>query len=389
MRREGSNHVASTKNTVIDAEERAALGELAFTIGAKYAAHSFGDREATRRQWLEVCKAGFAGISIPEEYGGAGSIADLMFVSERLAAGGFPALKLTIQTAVAGAVIARHASDEQRKKWLPGLADGSVTFCFALTEPGAGSNSARLQTKARRAPGGGWLISGQKTYISAVDDSDMMFLVARDAESGGLSLFAFPLPIDGMDKQIVDVMVRVGDHQWTVYFDDVRLPDDALIGRPGEANKALFDALNPERLIVAAQAVGIARWCLRQAAEYANTREVFDGPIGVYQAVQHPLAEAYVEVEAAWLLIEKGCAAFEAGERGAGLLCNMAKLKACDAGLQAASSALQVFGGSGYTAETMMFDRFAYLRLLRSVPVARELVLNHVAMAGLGLPKSY
>lgn len=372
----------------IDADERKQIAELAFALGARYEERAFSDLDAARAQWADICQAGLAAVSMPAAHGGAGNMEDLCLVAERLAAGGFPAGRLTISTAIAGAVIGRHGTPEQRERWLPGIADGSIRFCFAITEPGAGSNAAKMTTRARRADDGGWTISGQKTYISAVDDSDVMLVVVRDGESGGFSLLALDLPCAQLELQRVGVTVSVMDLQWSVFFDDVRVPADALIGRAGGGARALFDGLNPERLIVAAQAVGIGRWCLARAVRYANERVVFDVPIGQHQAVQHPLAEALIELEAAWALVERGARAYDAGEE-AGLASNIAKVKACDAGLRAADAALQAFGGSGFTDETLMFDRFGYLRLLRSVPVARELALNHIAVAGLRLPRSY
>jgi alkylation response protein AidB-like acyl-CoA dehydrogenase len=371
----------------IGPEERDALAELAFSLGAKYQDRSFADVQAARRHWDDVCAAGLPAISLPAQYGGAGDIADLLLVAERLAAGGYPAGKLTISTAVSGAVILRHGNEKQKQEWLPAIGDGSLRFCFALTEPGAGSNAARMTTKATRTESG-WRLNGEKTYISAADDSDVMLIVARDAESGGFSLFSLPLPCDRIQLQQVGVTVGATENQFTVFLDDVELGDDALIGTAGEGGRALFDGLNPERLIVAAQAVGIGRWCLAKAAEYAGQRVVFDVPIGQHQAVQHPLAEALIELEAAWAMVQLGAAAYQSGENS-GLACNMAKVKACDAGLKAADAALQCFGGSGFTDETLMFDRFGYLRLLKTAPVSRELALNQIATAGLGLPKSY
>lgn len=371
----------------LTAEERDELGQLAFDLGARYQHRRFGDLEASRAHWQEVCAAGLPAVSLPTRYGGAGSVADLLLVAERLAAGGYPAGKLTISTAIAGAVIGRHGTDAQRDAWLPAIGDGSLRFCFALTEPDAGSNSAKITTTARRTDTG-WQLDGQKTYISAVDDSDVMLVVAKDAVSGGFSLLALPLPCSQLQLQPVNVMVGVGERQWSVFFDQVQLGPDAMVGNPGEGSKALFDGLNPERLIVAAQAVGIGRWCLARAAEQARQRVVFEVPIGQHQAVAHPLAEALIELEAAWALVERGAATYQAGGN-AGLICNMAKVKACDAGLRAADAALQVFGGSGFTDETLMFERFGYLRLLKSTPVSRELALNQIAVAGLKLPRSY
>ena len=371
----------------IGPDELREIAELAFALGAKYEDRPFSDIEAGAEQWRELCEVGLSAVSLPSEYGGVGGMTELCLVAERLAAGGFPAGKLTISTAIAGCVIARHGNAEQRARWLPGIADGSKRFCFAITEPGAGSNAARMTTLARRTAEG-WSLSGQKTYISAVDHSDVMLVVARDRESGGFSLFALPLPCEALELQKVGVMVGTAENQWSVFFDDVALPADALFGEPGRGARALFDGLNPERLIVAAQAVGIGRWCLAKATAYARERVVFDVPIGAHQAVQHPLAESLIELEAGWALVERGARLYDAGEE-AGVASNIAKVKACDAALKAADSSLQAFGGSGFTDETLMYDRFGYVRLLRSVPVARELALNHIATAGLGLPRSY
>ncbi|MBN9099852.1 MULTISPECIES: acyl-CoA dehydrogenase family protein [unclassified Pseudonocardia] len=368
-------------------EERAALADLAFRIGATYAGRSLGDEKAAEEQWRDIGRAGLAAVSLPESHGGGGDMADLCLVVERLAAGGYPAPKLTISTAVAGSILARHGTPEQRDRWLPGIGSGELRFCFAITEPGAGSNSANLATRAERTATG-WRVTGEKTYISAVDSSDVMVLVARDAASGGLSLLSIDLPDDRLALTPVDVHVPVAENQWTVFLDGVDLPADALIGEPGRGMRAVFDGLNPERLVVASQAVGIGRWCLARAAAYANERVVFDVPIGSHQAVAHPLAESYVALEAAWALVGRAARLYSGGGQ-AGLESNVAKIAACDAGLKAADAALQSFGGSGFTGESMMFDRFAYLRLLRSVPVSREMALNHVATAGLGLPRSY
>lgn len=369
------------------AAERAELARLAFALGAKYADRSLGDERAAEQQWRDLSRAGLPAVSLPEEHGGAGDIADLCLVVERLAAGGYPAPKLTISTAVAGGIIARHGSPEQRRRWLPGIGAGETRFCFAITEPGAGSNSANLATRAERV-GGGWRVTGEKTYISAVDSSDVMVLVARDADSGGLVLLAIDLPDSRLALHRVDVHVPVAENQWTVFLDGVDVAADAVIGEPGRGMRAVFDGLNPERLVVAAQAVGIGRWCLDRATTYAGQRVVFDVPIGSHQAVAHPLAEAYVALEAAWALVGDAARLYSGGGQ-AGLESNVAKIAACDAGLKAADAALQAFGGSGFTDESMMFDRFGYLRLLRSVPVSREMALNHVATAGLGLPRSY
>lgn len=367
--------------------EQREIGEVAFALGERYADRRFDDHEASLAQWDDLREAGLTGLSLPEEHGGAGGMLDLCIASERLAAGGFPAAKLVISTSIAGTVIARHGTEAQRARWLPGIAAGTTRFCFAFTEPEAGSNANRLRTRLT-GPAGAMRLSGQKTYISALESSEAMIVVAADPQRGGLTLVVLPLPCEGLTHHPVRMSAPSFEQQWHVFYDDVAIPEDGVLGEPGAGARTLFDGLNPERLIVASQAVGVGRWCLARAAEYASQRVVFDVPIGAHQAVQHPLAEALIATEGAWLLVARGARLHDAGAP-AGLESNMAKIAACDAGLAAADQALQCFGGSGYTEDTMMLQRFTYMRLLRTVPVARELALNHVATAGLGLPRSY
>jgi alkylation response protein AidB-like acyl-CoA dehydrogenase len=366
--------------------EQRAIADLAFELGQKYAERRFDDHGASLAQWDDLAASGLTGLSVPEEYGGAGGMFELILAAERLSAGGYPAAKLVIATAIAGSILARSGSPEQKQRWLPGVAEGTTRFCFGFTEPGAGSNARNLRTTAEKTDGG-WRIRGEKTYISALESSDAMLLVAKDVASGGLSVFAFPLPQEGVSWTQVNVEAPAFEFQWSVFF-DFEVSEEALLGTPGGGGKALFDGLNPERLIVAAQGVGIGRWSLERAREYAANRVVFDVPIGTHQAIQHPLAEALIAVEGAWLLLERACHLYDGGEQ-AGVESNMAKIAACDAGLKAADRALQTFGGSGYTDETMILQRFTYMRLLQTIPVARELALNHIATAGLGLPRSY
>lgn len=369
-------------------DEQRAIAEVGFALGERYARRAFDDHEASLAQWEDLSASGMTALSIPAEYGGDGGLLELCILSERLAAGGYPAAKLVIATAIAGCVIARNGSAEQRAHWLPQIASGRMRFCFALTEPSAGSNTRKLRTLAARQDGGRWRLRGEKTFISALESSDAMLAVARNPESQRLLLFALELPNDALAMQRVAVEAPAFEYQWSVFFDGLELTDDQLIGGVDGGEKALFDGLNPERLVVAAQAVGVGRWCLANATQYARERSVFETPIGAHQAVQHPLAEAYIQLEAAWALTVNAAARYDAGEQ-AGLESNVAKIAACDAGLYAADRALQTFGGAGYTRDTGILQRFVYMRLLRSIPVARELALNHVATSGLRLPRSY
>jgi alkylation response protein AidB-like acyl-CoA dehydrogenase len=369
-------------------DEQQALASVAFDLGKRYEDRRFDDLQATAEQWSLAQQTGITGLSIPQEYGGEGDLFDLCLAIERMAAGGLPCGRLAVSQGVAASILSRHGTEEQRNSWLPRIADGTARFCFALTEAGAGSNFNRITTSARRVKDG-WAISGEKTYISAIDDSEAVVVAAKDADSGGITLFLLPLPNPGISLTPVVLEVPTFERQWTVYFDSVTVGDDAVVGVVGAGGKALFDGLNPERLAVAAQAIGMGRWSLTKAIAHAQTRVVFDVPIGQHQAVQHPLAEAWVQLEGAWLMTHRAALAAAAGAAGSGVLCNAAKIAACDAGLAAADASLQAFGGSGFTNESMVYQRFAHLRLNQTVPVARALALNHIASSALGLPRSY
>ncbi|WP_067650828.1 acyl-CoA dehydrogenase family protein [Nocardia harenae] len=369
-------------------QEQQALAELGYELGKRFEDRRFDDLAATAEQWELVRKAGITGLAIPPRYGGDGDLFDLCLAIERIAAGGLPCGRLVISQGVAASILAGHGSDAQRAEWLPRIADGSARFCFAMTEAGAGSNLNRMKTRARRTAEG-WSISGEKTYISAIDDSEAVVLAAKDEETGGITLFLLPLPHPGIALTPVELELATFERQWTVHLDNVSVGADAVVGTVGAGNKALFDGLNPERLAVAGQAIGMGRWSLAKGIEHAKSRVVFDVPIGQHQGVQHPLAEAWVRLEAAWMLTQRAAEAAAAGIAGAGTMCNAAKVAACDAGLAAADAALQAFGGSGFTSESMVYQRYAHLRLNQTVPVARELALNHIASSALGLPRSY
>ncbi|NKQ58045.1 acyl-CoA dehydrogenase family protein [Amycolatopsis sp. K13G38] len=358
------------------------IAELVLGIGRKYEGLPLDDLTAAESLREDLAAADIAGLSLPEEYGGSGTLAELCQAIEAVGLTGMTAPGLLLSTGVVGRILAEHGTAVQKAALLPGIATGEVRFCFALTEAESGSNPMRMRTTAVRE-GDDWIIRGEKTYISAVDHATHMLLVTRAADA--LTLFVVELPAERVTKTPVTVYVPVAERQWTLHFDDLRLPATAVIGEPGQGGKALFTGLNAERLAVAAQSIGLGRWCLAKAVEHARSREVFGVPIGAHQAVQHPLADAHIALESAAAVLWRA-----AGERDdRGTACTIAKIAACDAGLQAADAALQTFGGSGYTDETQVYQRFAFLRLAKSIPVTRELALNHVATAALGLPRSY
>ena len=276
-------------------------------------------------QWEELAASGLTGLSLPEEFGGGGGMLELCIACERLAAGGYPAAKLIVSTAMAGTMIARHGTPEQQERWLPGIASGRNRFCFAFTEPEAGSNANNLLTTATPT-GNGFSVTGAKTYISALESSETMIVVARDAESGGLTLLVLPTPCENVGdagarrragvRAPVERVLRRRSRAGS------RCPGRAGQGRAGAVRRAQPRA--PRRRLAGRRS---GRWSLDKATAYAKERVVFDVPIGTHQAVQHPLAESLIGLEAAWGLTEAAARLFDTGEP-AGLESNMAKIAA-------------------------------------------------------------
>jgi alkylation response protein AidB-like acyl-CoA dehydrogenase len=379
---------------------RAAVASIASGFGPQYYAQHAAAGTPCDELWTKLGEAGFIGVNIPAEYGGGGGgLTELALVCEELGAQGTPLLLLVVSAAISAEVITRFGTDEQRTTWLPGLAAGTTKVVFAITEPDAGSNTHRLSTTATQ-DGDQWVLRGTKYYISGVDEADAMLVVARTgpAASGtspgggdsgtSLSLFLVPTDSPGLERQVLPVDLLLPEKQFTLYFDDVRVGPEALIGQPGEGFRQVFHGLNPERITGAAQCVGIARYVLATAARYARERQVWDAPIGTHQGVAHPLARAKIDTELAALMIRKACWQHDHGEP-AGEAANMAKYAAAEAAIAAADAAMQTHGGNGFATEYGLLPYWGSARLLRVAPVNREMILNYVAQHSLGLPRSY
>jgi alkylation response protein AidB-like acyl-CoA dehydrogenase len=367
---------------------RAAVGAIAAPFGgAYYAEHARAGAECTEL-WHALGDAGFTGVNIPEEYGGGGGgLVELALVCEEIAAQGAPILLLLVTHAIAAEVLVEYGTDEQRKEWLPGLASGRRKVVFAITEPGAGSNTHELSTRARRV-GDEWVVTGEKYYISGVDEAEALLLVARTGDEGRLSLFLVPTDAPGLQKTVLPVDVMLPEKQFTLHFDEVRVPASALVGAEGQGFRQVFHGLNPERITGAALGVGIARYALSRAARYATDREVWGTPIGAHQGVAHPLAKAKIETELAALMTRMAAWQHVHGEP-AGEASNMAKYAAAEAAIAACDAAMQTHGGNGVSQEFGLLPYWGLARLLRIAPVNREMVLNFVAQHSLGLPRSY
>jgi alkylation response protein AidB-like acyl-CoA dehydrogenase len=376
---------------------RREVARLASGYGREFFVAQARSGGKTTDLWLDMGKHGYLGVALPEEYGGGGGgIGDLAAVCEELAAQGCPLLMMIVSPAICGTVINRFGTTEQKQRWLPSIADGTLTMAFAITEPDAGSNSHKITTTARRE-GDGWLLKGRKIYISGVDESGAVLVVARteDAKTGRLKpcLFVVPTDAPGFEYQPIEMEIVSPEKQFTVFIDDVRLPPDALVGDSANTDAGiaqLFAGLNPERIMAASFASGLARFALDKATDYVKGREVFDAPIGSHQAVAHPLAQSRIEIELARLMTQKAAALYDAGDdMAAGEAANMAKYAAAEAACAAADRAVQVHGGNGITTEYGMAGLLVAARATRIAPVSREMILNFVGSYTLGLPKSY
>jgi alkylation response protein AidB-like acyl-CoA dehydrogenase len=373
---------------------RKAVAELGKRYGHSYTAPRARAREPLSELWAEAGKSGFLGLNLPEQYGGGGAgMYELALVCEELNVAGCGLLMMVVSPAINGTIIARYGTEEQKQRWLPGIADGTITMAFAITEPDAGSNSHRITTTARR-DGSDWLLTGRKYYVSGVDHAQAILIVARteDAKTGRLkpALFVFPTDTPGFEYTAIDMDVVMPDKQFMLYMDDVRVPADSLVGEEDAALAQLFAGLNPERIMASAGSVGMGRYALDKAVAYANQREVWGKPIGTHQGLSHPLAKCKVELELSKLMMQKAASLYDSGDdMGAGEAANMAKYAAAEASIACVDQAVQTHGGNGLAHEYGLGNLLIGARVARIAPVSREMILNFVAQFSLGLPKSY
>ena len=341
-----------------------------------------------------LTEAGFLGALVPEEYGGGGaSLTEASVILEEVSASGGNPSACHAQMYIMGTLL-RHGSEEQKQRYLPGIAAGTLRLqAFGVTEPGAGSETTRIRTRAERVPEG-WRINGQKIWTSRALYSDLMILLARttpydelDKKTEGLSVFIFDMrDLPGLTIKPIRTMMN---HNTTeVFFDDVVIPADSLIGEEGRGFRYILDGMNAERILIAAECIGDGRFLLDRAVAYANQREVFGGPIGANQGVQFPLAKAYAQLCAANLVRFDAAAKFDSGQKCAAEA-NMAKLLASEASWAAANASLDAHGGFGFAVEYDIERKFRETRLYQVAPINNNLVLAYLGQHVLGLPKSY
>ncbi|MBY0442098.1 MAG: acyl-CoA/acyl-ACP dehydrogenase [Mycobacteriaceae bacterium] len=376
---------------------RQAVAALAANYGQQYFLEKARAHQHTTELWNEAGKLGFLGVNLPEQYGGGGAgMYELSLVMEEMSAAGCGLLMMVVSPAINGTIISKFGTDEQKSRWLPGIADGSLTMAFAITEPDAGSNSHKITTTGRR-DGSDWILSGQKVYISGLDQAQAVLVVSRIVNDTGTktaslkpALFIVPTDAPGFTYTPIEMELISPERQFQVFIDEVRLPADALVGSEDAAIAQLFAGLNPERIMGAASSVGLGRFAVSKAVDYVKTRKVWSTPIGAHQGLSHPLAQNHIEIELAKLMMQKAATLYDYGDdAGAAEAANMAKYAAGEATARAVDQAVQSLGGNGLTQEYGVAALLATSRLSRIAPVSREMVLNFVAQTSLGLPRSY
>ena len=370
-------------------------GQLAQTYDNTYWLEHAREHKFPQEMFQQIADDGFLGIMVPEEFGGAGlGMTEMALFMEGTSNHGIPLLSMVVGPTMSMAHLGSHGTDFHKKELLPAACKGDIQFCFAITEPGAGSNSMKTNTFAT-PDGKGFKLNGEKTYITGADVAQYCLVVARttpledvDKKTDGFTLFVVDLKKKGVDMQRVKIAIPLPEEQFTIFFDDVELSLDDVVGEVGKGFDILFDSLNPERIILAALCCGVGRFALNKAVDYANERNVFGQPIGAHQGVQHPLAKAYTNVELASLMTRRAAWEFD-NKLPAGASSNMAKYAAAEAGIEAVDAALQTHGGSGFTEDTGIYEMYPLMRLLRTAPVNRELGLSFIGNKIMGLPRSY
>ncbi len=360
------------------------------------------EKKFPQELWEAMADTGVFGCLIPEEYGGTDlGLLTMTLALEELATLGF-GNAMIVTTQMDTSCILRNGSEEMKKRFLPGIADGSLKFAFAITEPDAGSNSFRLKTVARRE-GDHYVLNGQKTFITGAEVADWMLVVVRTtpveeleakgmSKMMGISLFVLDPRSPGIDLKPIPTRGIEGMAQWTVFFDDVNVPADQMVGEEGMGSMSMFNSLNPERILAAALACGMTQFVLDKACKYARERKVFkDRPIGAYQAIQHPLADSRIGLDAARLLTWRSAWAFDKQLPPAtvGHYANAAKYTAAELVINAVDRAIETHGGYGFSEEYQIIYLWEAARLIRTAPISKEMILNYFAEHVLDLPRSY
>ena len=376
---------------------RSGVAALAKNFDDRYWMERDRDHEFPTEFYRAIADGGWLGVTIPPEYGGHGlGITEASLVVEEVArSGGGMNAASSIHLSIFGMQpVVVHGSPSLKQRTLPRIATGDLHVCFGVTEPGAGSDTTRITTVARR-DGDAYIVNGRKVWISKALESEKILLLTRTTplpdvtrKTDGMTLFLTDLDRDHVDIRPIAKMGRNAVSSNELFIDDLRVPVEDRVGEEGQGFRYLLDGLNPERMLIAAEALGIGRAALGKAVAYGNDRVVFDRPIGMNQGLQFPLADALVRLDAAELMLRKATWLYDRGQP-CGREANTAKYLCADAGFLAADRALQTHGGMGYAEEYHVARYFREARLMRIAPISQEMVLAYLGSHVLGLPRSY
>jgi hypothetical protein len=376
------------------AEIRTAVARLCAGFPGEYWRRLDAERAYPTEFVQALTKAGYLACLIPTEHGGSGlGLTAAAAILEEIHKSGGNGAACHAQMYVMGTLL-RHGSAEQKSRWLPDIASGALRLqAFGVTEPSAGTDTTAIQTTAQRQ-GERYIVNGQKVWTSRAEHSDLMLLLARTTprdrvakRTDGLSVFLVDLRA-ALGVTIRPIRTMINHATTEVFFENLEVPADNLIGEEGKGFRYILDGMNAERILIASECIGDARWFIAKATDYAKARVVFDRPIGQNQGVQFPIARAYAASEAADLMVRRAAALYDAGEPCA-KEANMAKLLAADASWQAADMCLQTHGGFGFAAEFDVERKFRETRLYQVAPISTNLILAYLAEHVLGLPRSY
>lgn len=386
----------STDSDVI-AEIRRAVQALCADFPGEYWREKDRERAYPTEFVQALTESGYLAVLIPEEYGGSGlSISAAAAILEEIHKSGCNGGACHAQMYIMGSLL-RHGNEEQKKKYLPKIASGELRLqAFGVTEPTSGTDTLSLSTTAVKKGNDKYVVNGQKVWTSRAEHSDLMLLLARTTpkdevkkRTDGLSVFIVDMrEAKGNGLEIRPIRAMVNHATTEVFFDNLEVPAENLIGEEGKGFRYILDGMNAERILISHESIGDARWFIEKATNYANDRKVFGRPIGQNQGVQFPIAKAFAATEAAALMAEKAAKLFEAGEP-CGPESNMAKLLTAEAAWDAADTCLQTHGGFGFAEEYDVERKFREARLYRTAPISTNMILSFIAEHVLGLPRSY
>lgn len=374
---------------------RAAVAGVTARWSRDYYREKTRSGDAPTEMYQAMADQGLFALGVPEDLGGSGGgLVATAAVMEAMSEAGMPPMLFSLTSFARHAILASGTTDQIKEHVVPSLT-AERTFCFAITEPDAGTNSFAMRTLARRRDDGSYVVTGQKVFISGADQADHIMLVARttpyaevERKSDGISVFVLPRETPGVTMRQMNIDWKAPERQFAVFFDEVVLPPESLIGEPGRGLRAMFSSLNAERVTIAAWTLGLGEFALRKGVDYARTRAPWGEPLGRYQAVSHPLARAKAQLVAARLVTYSAAESYDAGGTD-GDLPNLAKLLASEASDAAVDAALQVHGGAGFDEDSDVITVWPMIRLLRIAPINNEMVLNYIAEQMLGLPRGY